>query len=86
MSRLSYGVYLIHLIIIQVYFGNMKKPFYLDGWIVVRMSSLSIRVIRKEYAGVQIIATWAMNGGFELRALFSTLGRRQPFTIQVRRI
>ena len=32
LSRLTYGVYLVHLIVLQTFSGNFKRPFYLDGW------------------------------------------------------
>ncbi|KAK7096532.1 nose resistant to fluoxetine protein 6-like isoform X2 [Littorina saxatilis] len=32
LSRLTYGVYLLHLIVVSTLAGNLKKPFYMDGW------------------------------------------------------
>ena len=32
LSRLTYGVYLVHLVVLNVLAGNFKRPFYMDGW------------------------------------------------------
>ena len=47
LSRLTYGVYLVHLIIIYVLAGNVKKPLYQDSWTLVW-----IKLYRKCYMGV----------------------------------
>merc|ERR550532_1359539 len=32
LSRLTYGVYLVHLVVLSTLTGNLRRPLYVDEW------------------------------------------------------
>ncbi|XP_076455759.1 nose resistant to fluoxetine protein 6-like [Babylonia areolata] len=44
LSRLTYGVYLVHCVVLFVIGGNLKKPLYVDPWTVTTLS-LAVTVL-----------------------------------------